>query len=81
MTISDDLSKHEKRELFGSYNTNKQVKQKIDGLMRQMANLECTLGIDSTSEEIKDVKNKQLLLLAKIKLLDPIKFDTLKKVI
>tara|TARA_R100000231_G_scaffold111889_1_gene82935 strand:+ start:1050 stop:1295 length:246 start_codon:yes stop_codon:yes gene_type:complete len=81
MTISDDLSKNEKRELFGSYNTNKQTKQKIDGLMRQMANLECTLGIDSTHDEVKDVKNKQLLLLAKIKLLDPIKFDTLKKVI
>ena len=81
MRISDDLSKHVKRELFGSYNTNKQIKQKIDSLMRQMANLECTLGIDSTDDEVKDVKNKQLLLLAKIKLLDPIKFDTLKKVI
>jgi|TARA_R100001463_G_scaffold53553_4_gene104592 hypothetical protein len=78
---TDDLSQHEKRKLFGSYNTNKVIRAKIDALMQAMANLECTLGIDSTDEEREQVKQEQLIYLSKIKELDPLKYDILKKVI
>ena len=43
--------------------------------------IECNLGIDSTDEERQIAKNEQLILLSKIKELDPIKYDVLKKVI
>ena len=46
-----------------------------------MAGLECNLGIDSTDQEKKKTVNQQLLILAKIKKLDPIKYDILKKVL
>ena len=78
---TDDLSQHEKREIFGSYNTNKQTRHKIDSLMEAMAKAECTLGIDSTDKEIEKVKQEQLIYLSKIKDLDPIKYDILKKVL
>jgi len=78
---TDDLSQHEKREIFGSYNTNKQTKAKIDAFMEAMAKLECTLGVDSTYEEKTRVKQEQLIYLSKIKDLDPIKYDILKKVL
>ena len=39
MTISDDLSQHEKRELYGTYQTNKVTRAKIDALMEAMAKL------------------------------------------
>ncbi len=81
MTISDDLTKGEKRKLYGTYNTNKQTKAKIDAFMEAMAKLECTLGVDSTHEEKTRVKQQQLILLSKIKKLDPLKYDILKKVI
>ena len=81
MTISDELSKHEKRQLFGAYNTNKIVKSKIDALMHKCQIIECNLGIDSTDKERAKAKNKQLILLSKIKELDPLKYDILKKVI
>ena len=77
---TEDLSQHEKREIFGSYNTNKLIKTKIDSLMEKMAHIECTLGVDSTSEERYKVKQEQIILLSKIKELDPIKYDILKKV-
>ena len=77
---SEDLSQHEQREIFGCYNTNKLIKSKIDSLMEKMAHIECTLGVDSTSEELSDVKQEQIILLSKIKELDPIKYDILKKV-
>ncbi len=80
MTI-EELSQHEKRNLYGSYHTNKLIKSKIDKLMHQMAVLECNLGIDSTDQEKKKTVNQQLLILAKIKKLDPIKYDILKKVL
>ena len=80
MTI-EELSQHEKRKLFGTYNTNKVTRAKIDALMKAMANLECTLGIDSTYEEREQVKQEQLIYLGKIKELDPLKYDVLKKVI
>lgn len=67
--------------MFGSYNTNKVIRAKIDALMQAMANLECTLGIDSTDEEREHVKQEQLIYLSKIKELDPLKYDILKKVI
>ena len=54
---TDDLNRNEKREIFSSYNTNKQTKAKIDDLMEAMAKVECTLGIDSTDEE-KEKVNK-----------------------
>tara|TARA_R100001163_G_C5063390_1_gene200674 strand:- start:1303 stop:1545 length:243 start_codon:yes stop_codon:yes gene_type:complete len=78
---SDELSKHEKRQLFGTYQTNKFVKSKIDALMHKCQIIECNLGIDSTEEEKIKAKNEQLILLSKIKELDPIKYDVLKKVI
>lgn len=81
MTISDDLTQGEKRKLYGTYNTNKQTKAKIDALMEAMAKLECTLGIDSTDEEREKVKQQQLIFLGKIKELDELKYDILKKVL
>ena len=78
---TDDLSQHEKREIFGSYNTNKQVKVKIDSLMEAMAKIECRLGVDSTDDERAKAKQEQLIYLSKIKELDPVKYDILKKVI
>ena len=78
---TDDLSQHEKRKLFGTYNTNKVTRAKIDALMKAMANLECTLGIDSTYEEREQVKQEQIIYLGKIKELDRLKYDVLKKVI
>jgi hypothetical protein len=81
MTISDDLTQGEKRKLYGTYNTNKQTKAKIDSLMESMAKLECTLGIDSTDKEREKVKKQQLVFLRKIKELDELKYDVLKKVL
>lgn len=81
MTISDDLTQGEKRKLYGTYNTNKQTKAKIDALMEAMAKLECTLGIDSTDDEREKVKQQQLIFLGKIKELDELKYDVLKKVL
>ena len=81
MTISDDLTQGEKRKLYGTYNTNKQTKAKIDALMEAMAKLECTLGIDSTDKEKEKVKQEQLIFLGKIKELDELKYDILKKVL
>jgi len=81
MTTTEDLSKHERRQLFGAYQTNKIVKSKIDALMHQCQIIECNLGIDSTDDERATAKNKQLILLTKIKELDPLKYDILKKVI
>ena len=81
MVTTDDLSQNEKRKLFGSYNTNKQIKAKIDALMKAMAKIECNLGIDSTDKEREKAKQEQLLLLSKIKELDEVKYDVLKKVL
>ncbi len=78
---TDDLSQHEKRKLFGSYNTNKQTRAKIDALMEAMAKIECKLGIDSTDDERAKAKQEQLIFLSKIKELDPVKYDILKKVL
>ena len=78
---TDELSKHEKREIFGSYNTNKKVRAKIDALMIAMAKIECNLGIDSTDEEREKASQEQLIFLSKIKELDPVKYDILKKVL
>tara|TARA_R100000654_G_scaffold64904_2_gene92625 strand:- start:1133 stop:1378 length:246 start_codon:yes stop_codon:yes gene_type:complete len=81
MTISDELSKHEKRELYGSYQTNKVTRAKIDALMHKCQIVECNLGIDSTDDERAKAKQEQLILLSKIKELDPLKYDILKKVL
>ena len=54
---------------------------KIDSIMEKMASIECNLGIDSTDEEREKAKQEQLLLLSKIKELDELKYDILKKVI
>ena len=81
MVTTDELSQNEKRKLFGSYNTNKQTKAKIDALMKAMANIECNLGIDSTDKERAKAKQEQLILLSKIKELDEVKYDILKKVL
>tara|TARA_Y100001937_G_scaffold37838_1_gene54021 strand:+ start:3687 stop:3932 length:246 start_codon:yes stop_codon:yes gene_type:complete len=81
MTTTDDLSKYEKRQLFGAYQTNKIVRAKIDALMHKCQIIECNLGIDSTDEEIENAKGQQLVYLSKIKELDPLKYDVLKKVI
>ena len=78
---TDDLNRNEKREIFGSYNTNKQVRAKIDALMEAMAKIECNLGIDSTYEEREKASQEQLIFLSKIKELDSVKYDILKKVI
>ena len=77
---TEDLSQHEKREIFGCYNTNKLIKSKIDALMEKMAIIEANLGIDSTDKERQKSKNEQLIYLSKIKELDEIKYDILKKV-
>jgi alanine racemase len=74
-----DLNRNEKRELLGTYHTNKKIKMQVDNLMHQMAIIECNLGIDSTLKEIGLAKKKQLELLKKIKSLDQIKFEILKK--
>ena len=81
MVTSDELNRNEKREIFGSYKTNKQIRLKIDALMEAMAKVECNLGIDSTYEERTKAKQKQLIFLSKIKELDEVKYDILKKVI
>ena len=78
---ADELSKYERRIYYGTYQSNKNTRIKIDVLMEKMAILESTLGIDSTHEEKKKVKNQQLIFLSKIKELDPLKYDILKKVI
>ena len=78
---TDDLNRNEKREIYGAYNTNKQVKAKIDALMEAMAKVECNLGIDSTDEEREKANQEQLIFLSKIKELDPVKYDILKKVL
>ena len=78
---AEELSKHEIRKYYGTYQSNKLIKSKIDSLMESMAKLECTLGIDSTYEEREQVKQEQLIYLGKIKELDPLKYDVLKKVI
>lgn len=80
MTL-EELSKHEKRIYYGTYQSNKNTRARIDALMEAMAKLECTLGIDSTDEERKKVKQKQLIFLGKIKELDELKYDVLKKVL
>ena len=64
---TDDLNRNEKREIFGSYNTNKQTKAKIDALMEAMAKVECNLGIDYTDDERAKAKQEQLIFLSKIK--------------
>ena len=66
----EELSKHETRIYYGAYQSNKLIKS-----------IECTLGIDSTEEERSKAKQKQLVLLSKIKELDELKYDILKKVI
>ena len=81
MVTSDELNRNEKRQIFGSYKTNKQIRLKIDALMEAMAKVECNLGIDSTYEERTKAKQKQLIFLSKIKELDEVKYDILKKVI
>ena len=81
MVTTDDLNRNEKREIFGSYNTNKQIKAKIDALMEKMAQIECNLGVDSTDEEREKASQEQLIFLSKIKELDPVKYDILKKVL
>ena len=48
MTTTEDLSTHEKRQLFGAYQTNKAVRLKIDALMHKCQIIECNFGIDST---------------------------------
>ena len=55
--------------------------ENYDALMEAMAKIECNLGIDSTHEERAKAKQEQLIYLSKIKELDPIKYDILKKVI
>lgn len=81
MVTTDELSQNERRKLFGSYNTNKQTKVKIDALMKAMAKIECNLGIDSTDKEREKAKQEQLILLSKIKELDELKYEVLKKVL
>ena len=78
---AEELSKHEIRKYYGTYQSNKLIKSKIDSLMESMAKLECTLGIDSTDEEREKVKQQQLIFLGKIKELDELKYDVLKKVL
>jgi|TARA_R100001530_G_scaffold62078_2_gene44713 hypothetical protein len=78
--IIDDLNRLEKKELLGTYVTNKRIKSQIDNLMHQMAVLECNTGIDTTEKERKQTLKEQLVLLKKIKELDPVKYDVLKKV-
>ena len=73
------LNRNEKRELLGTYHTNKKIKNQIDNLMHQMAVIECNLGVDSTIKEKSSAKKQQLELLKKIKSLDEIKFNILKK--
>ena len=46
-----------------------------------MAILECNTGIDTTEKERKQTIKEQMILLKKIKELDPIKYDILKKVL
>lgn len=81
MTTSEDLSNNEKRELYGSYMTNKTIRKKIDNIMRECQSIECNLGIDSTDKEREIAKNKQMKLLIQIKDLDPIKYEILSKII
>ena len=80
MTLND-LTAHEKRTLYGTYHTNKRIKMQIDKLMHQMAILECNTGIDTTEKERKQTIKEQMILLKKLKELDPIKYDILKKVL
>ena len=79
MTI-EELSKHEKRIYYGTYESNQNIRSKIDALMEKMAIIEANLGIDSTDEEKQKAKNEQLIYLSKIKELDEIKYDILKSV-
>ena len=73
------LNRNEKRELLGTYHTNKKIKNQIANIMHQMAVIECNLGVDSTIKEKSSSKNQQLEILKKIKSLDEIKFNILKK--
>ena len=78
MTI--ELNRLEQKEILGTYVTNKRIKSQIDNLMHQMAVLECNTGIDTTEKERKQTLKEQRILLKKIKELDPVKYDILKKV-
>tara|TARA_R100001591_G_scaffold118179_1_gene139821 strand:- start:78 stop:320 length:243 start_codon:yes stop_codon:yes gene_type:complete len=78
---AEELSKHETRIYYGTYESNKNIRQRIDTYMQKMASIESNLGIDSTTEEKEKAKQEQLILLSKIKELDPLKYDILKKVI
>jgi hypothetical protein len=78
MTI--ELNRLEQKEILGTYVTNKRIKSQIDNLMHQMAVLECNTGIDTTEKERKQTLKEQRILLKKIKELDVVKYDILKKV-
>ena len=77
---TEELSKHEQRIYYGTYESNQNIRSRIDSLMEKMAIIEANLGIDSTDEEKQKAKNEQLIYLSKIKELDEIKYDILKSV-
>ena len=79
MTL-DELSKHEQRIYYGTYESNQNIRSRIDSYMEKMAIIEANLGIDSTDKEKQKAKNEQLIYLSKIKELDEIKYDILKSV-
>ena len=55
------------------YHTEKDIREKIDNLLRQNASILANLGTDSTDEERKTANDEWMKIAAKIKTLD-IKF-------
>ena len=53
-----------------TYLTDETKRNKIDALLKRNAQLECSLGKDSTKQEFTTVKYKQNKLFTKIKELD-----------
>jgi hypothetical protein len=53
-----------------SYETNLELREKIDFYLESLAKLEATLGTDSTKEEIQKVNTEKQSIMQKIKELD-----------
>ncbi len=57
------------------YHENEESRIKIDGILMEISAIECTLGKDSTEEEKRAAKNKQIKLHDEIKNIDKEFYD------
>lgn len=66
-----------KEEKLPLYYEDDKVRKKIDAWLKQIADLECSLGSDSTEKERVKIKVKQDRILQKIKDVDLIFYEIL----